>query len=238
MLGIIVAMDTELSKEFKTNRDCFIHMSDNRKFYIYEIKHQSVVLCFSGIGKVNAASATAYLIKTFNITHIINIGTVGTHIPNINIFDILLINKCYYLDVDVTSFNYELGQVPKEKPFFGLSNSLNQNLIDLFNEHGVFYKLKNLGTSDWFIDRNNYLKFKNKNFELVSCFDMELTAIAQVCSKSNVKLSGIKIVSDNLNNMKISSEQFDSTLVKISSKLTEILFLILDSNILSTNKES
>ena len=67
---------------------------------------------------------------------------------------------------------------------------------------------------------------------------MELTAIAQVCSKSNVKLSGIKIVSDNLNNMKISSEQFDSALVKISSKLTEILFLILDTNILSTNKES
>lgn len=233
MLGIIVAMDTELSKKFKTERECFIHMSGKQKFYIYENKEQSVVLCFSGIGKANAAATTAFLIKTFNISHIINIGTSGSHIVGINPFDLLLINKCYYLDVDVTSFGYDLGQIPKEKSFFNLSNSLNQILINLFNDNTIFYKLKSLGTSDWFIDRDNYSKFKNDNFKLVHCFDMELAAIAQICSKNDVKLSSIKIISDNLNDNKKSADQFETTLNEISHKLTQILFLILDNNILN-----
>lgn len=229
MIAYIVAMNNELLKTFKTDKECFIHVSGEQKYYVYENKDKTSILCFSGIGKVNAASCAAYLIKTFKVDNIINIGAVGSNDINLNVFDYLLIKKFYYIDVDVTPFGYKLGQVPKEKEFYTSNNQINNQLSKLLDSQKIFYKNVNIGTSDLFINRNNINKIKNQTFDLISCFDMESCAIAQVCDKNNVGFSSIKIVSDNINHDMLSEKQFNENLNQIAINLTNLLFLMIDN---------
>lgn len=229
MIGFIIAMDSELSNNFKVDKDCNIHVSNNQKYYIFNNNNKSFVLTFSGIGKANAASTTMNMIKTFNTKKIINLGVVGSHDISTNIKDCIIVKSFYYLDVDVTAFGYKLGQVPQEKERYDSSLEINEKIIEIFNNNFINFKSTNIGTIDSFICRNNFFKLKNANFDLVSIIDMESTAIAQICDKNNVQFSSIKIVSDNLNKDEPSSNQFNFLLKELSFELTKILFLIIDN---------
>lgn len=229
MIGFIVAMDIELSSNFKVDKNCNIHISNKQKYYIFNQNNKSFILTFSGVGKTNAASTTIDMIKTFNLKKIINLGVVGSHNHNINIRDYILVKNFYYLDVDVTAFGYKLGQIPKEKEFYSSSLEMNEKLIEIFNDNFINFRSENIGTIDSFVNRENFSKFKNDNFNLVSIIDMESTSIAQVCDKNEVQFSSIKIVSDNLNNHEPSSIQFNNILKELSIELTKLLFLIIDN---------
>lgn len=228
MIGIVVAMNDELNSSFKKKYKFNIFENKKQKYYIFDVNNTEFVLMFSGIGKTNAAIATTKMLMTFDIDKIFNIGAVGTHKQQFNIFDILLINKFYFLDVDATAFNYQLGQTPGEKEFFESSNLLKDKIINSFNDNLINFKNVNLGTSDSFIHRDNFQYFNNKLFDIVDCFDMESTSIAQVCYKNNIEFCSIKIVSDNLTNEILSNEQFKKTLSDISNKLVDILFMIFE----------
>lgn len=231
IIGIIIALEDELY-QFKSifEKGFNVHVSLEQKFYITYHNNNMFVFSFSGIGKTNAAMTASNLIKTFNSNAIINLGSCGSCFKDASIKDIYLIDDFYFLDVDATAFKYELGQTPKESPYFTSSALTNEKILKILNDHNINIKKGKCGTSDSFINKLNFEKVKNKLFSLVSCIDMESASIAQVCSKTKTLFSSIKIVSDNLNNSVANNDvQFQENLSDISKMLTNIVTLIINN---------
>ena len=64
---------------------------ENEPFPVY--KYDCFYLTITGIGKINSAVASSYLINTYKIKNMLNIGAAGATSGNYNIGDILHIDK-------------------------------------------------------------------------------------------------------------------------------------------------
>lgn len=224
MLVFQVALPEEIKDFKKLSKNFNVHNSFNRKYYLFENDSKiNYVVTFSGVGKTNSASCITDIIRTFTPSHIINIGLCGSSTEKIKELDVCLVDKCFYLDVDATAVNYQLGQVPQEKPFFETNQKLNESIKDVLNSMNIEFKNCNLGTSDSFIDKNNYLKFSNEVFDKVSIFDMEGTSFAHVSQKMGFECSVIKIVSDCFLNLSSSKDQFEKNLENGSQLIFKII---------------
>lgn len=237
IIGIIVALEDELHKFKSIFLNSFnVHVSLKQKFYITYLNDNMFVFVFSGVGKTNAAMTTLNLIKTFNPQAIINVGSCGSPNKESFIKDIYLINDFYHLDVDATAFQYELGQTPKELPYFSSSNKLNDKIIKILKSNEYKFKNGKCGTTDSFINKLNFEKFNNKLFYMMNCLDMESASIAQICFKTKIMFSSIKIVSDNLFNSDSNNDvQFNENLNEISKMLTNIVKLLINNIDLTNN---
>jgi adenosylhomocysteine nucleosidase len=57
-----------------------------------------LILCISGVGKINAIEKTEKLLKNFNVDYILSIGISGVQYENAKIGDIVIANKAKYND--------------------------------------------------------------------------------------------------------------------------------------------
>ena len=71
-----------------------------------------VLLAKCGIGKVNAALCTQYLIDHFPVRALINSGVAGALGPQVNPGDLVVSHAALHHDVDVSFFGYPKGVVP------------------------------------------------------------------------------------------------------------------------------
>ncbi len=222
---VIVAMKEELDifdNNWKHN------IFKNIEYYQGKISNKNIIVCFSKIGKANAAYCIGTMINEFNPNLIINIGSSGSINKDIFIDDIVIGDKFIYLDVDATIFNYKLGQVPQEKHFFETNN---ESLNKIFNSLKDNYKLKigTIGTSDSFLTKSNYKKYKNIiNEHHILCADMESTSIAQICDKLNKNLLSIKLVVDSIFNKKYNYKKWDSDLENKKPSIEKLLLEIIN----------
>ncbi|MDE5949598.1 MAG: 5'-methylthioadenosine/S-adenosylhomocysteine nucleosidase [Malacoplasma sp.] len=225
MIGFIFAMESEITAVKDINKDIKVYQTDFFKYYLFSQNNQDFVFVFSGIGKANAAAATLEIIKTFSLKKIINIGICGTNKNHLKSNDILILSRNYYLDVDATFFDYEYGQIPKEKPYFENNNELTNSIKSIFDELKIDFIECYGATADSFININNYNQYNKNLFDLVSCLDMEATAIKQIASKTNVQTCFIKIISDNVlvpkNGYEESKKNWPLIVTKIIGILTD-----------------
>ncbi|MGL4951703.1 MAG: 5'-methylthioadenosine/S-adenosylhomocysteine nucleosidase [Mycoplasma sp.] len=223
MLGIIIAMETECKELVKSSfKDIYIHSIHGHKFYVVKtISGDTAIVTFSGIGKSNAAATTALLINSFNVTACLNIGSAGIF-NSLEIFDVLIIDKMKYLDVDLTAFGYEKGQIPKSPQFF----SCDQNLIEISNNllkaSNYESMLGNCMTSDTFINKKNRSKFDFADVIVPTVIDMESASIAQICLKMKAPLISIKIGIDKLDSPIENEIQFNENLSRIQLMIDDI----------------
>lgn len=77
MIGIIGAMEEEVTILKRKLNDMNEINIAHVKFYVGKLNHKEVVLTQSGIGKVNASISTTLLIEKFNPEVVINTGSAG-----------------------------------------------------------------------------------------------------------------------------------------------------------------
>ncbi|MDO5564476.1 MAG: 5'-methylthioadenosine/adenosylhomocysteine nucleosidase [Eubacteriales bacterium] len=198
-IGIIGAMDLEIN-------NLITHLSKSRTstiakklFYEGEINNIEIVICLSGIGKVNASISTEILIEHFKVTHIINSGIAGALNVNLKILDIVISKDLIQHDMDCTFFGYKLGEIPQMKMREFIANDF---LIEnVYESAKSIYKEKNIIkgrilSGDKFISDDN---IKNKLFKEFDgdCTEMEGAAIAQVAYLNNIPFVSLRVISDN-----------------------------------------
>ena len=112
--GIIGAMEAEVAilKNKLTHCETITHHGFT--FYQGKLNESDVVIVQSGIGKVAAALATAFLIDKFQPDHVVNTGSAGGFDPSLEVGDIVISSEVRYHDVDLTAFGYEHGQLPNQ----------------------------------------------------------------------------------------------------------------------------
>jgi len=196
-IGIIGAMDEEI----ELFQEGMGHLQQQEmasiRFYEGEMNGKAVVLCKSGIGKVNAAVTTQILIDKFDVEQIIFTGVAGALHPDLDIGDIVISTAAQQHDVDVTPLGYEKAIIPDQERSIFLANeeliTLAKKASQEVNEGKVVTGL--ILSGDQFIaDRVQVQSLHEELHGL--CTEMEGAAVAQVCDMNQVPFVIIRSMSD------------------------------------------
>jgi len=194
--GIIGAMEEEIDYVLQQMTDYQKFEVANSVFYDGKIANQDVVLLQSGIGKVNAAMATTILIERFQPTVVINTGSAGGFDKELQVGDIVISREVVHHDVDVTGFNYEVGQVPGMPVTYQAATPLVKQVQQILDNNHVHSKIGLIGTGDIFMNNPERIHSVLKQFPNMLAAEMEGAAIAQVCHQYKVPFVIIRALSD------------------------------------------
>lgn len=213
MIGIIVAEEKELEEVLnivliKNKRDIF-----DKTFYIGTINKKEVVIVKSNVGKVNSARGAQMLIDNFDIRIVINIGTSGSVDNNLNIGDVVVADRLYQYDFDVTAFGRKLGEIEN----IGECIYTDKNILNKISKDLI---VGGIASGDKFITRMEDKTFIRDKFNVV-CIEMEGASIAQVCYLSNTPFLVIRSITDKLDGT--SEVDFVKFLEYSSRKVANIL---------------
>lgn len=191
---IVAAMEVELNallneiaeyEEIKVKGETLYRFERNNKIY------------YAGLGKIGKVHTAVYLtkmIESLDIERIFNIGTSGGINKELTTRDVIIATKVGYYDVDVTDFDYKLGQMCGCPQYFAcdteyIKNNLRKSELSLVE--GIVL------SGDTFMNREKYLKSNLVKLEdeILAC-EMESGAVGQVCYIYNIPFVVIRSISD------------------------------------------
>ena len=198
------------------------------KFSAYEgeLAGKRMVLVLSGIGKVNAAVSTSWVIHQFAPDCVINTGSAGGLGKGLKVGDVVIGETVAHHDVDVTAFGYVWGQVPQLPAVFASDKNLicqAEKAAQVFEGAAVTQGL--IVSGDRFVHSSEGVAEIRSHFPEVKAVEMEAAAIAQTCYQLEVPFVIIRAVSDSADEKAdISFEEFLKTAAVSSAKMvTEIV---------------
>lgn len=200
-IGIIGAMDEEIKllKENISIREEVVKATIS--FYVGTLHDKEVVVCKSGVGKVNAAITTQLLIDHFSVTNIIFTGVAGAVDPKLNIGDIVISIDAIQHDIDASPLGFKKGEVP----MFDYSSTFraDEKLITLAERAASALPTVNVmkGTilsGDQFIADQEKVAQLEKSFG-GACVEMEGAAVAHVAMLNETPFVIIRSMSDKAN---------------------------------------
>ncbi len=157
------------------------------RFYINDIE---IVCVHCGIGKVNAATATMYIIAN-GANIVLNYGLSGG-VSGVRRGEIVLPDRFLEHDFDLTGIGYKPCEKPSQKYIYDADNYISECILGAL---GVLCR----GTAvcgDRFICNSTDRDFLSKTFGATSC-DMETAAIASVCDIADIPFASIRRISDD-----------------------------------------
>lgn len=173
-----------------------------------------------GIGKVNAAAATAYLIASKKADMILNAGLSGA-VLGLKREDMIAGESYIECDFDLTAIGYKPGEkCDGQKSLLAADEKL---LSYALRSQGI--KKAPCGTGDIFLSdavKKNYFK---DTFSIQS-FDMETGAIASVCDKAGIPMLSLRKISDDADDSSV--EDYREMNDRKESCLTELLVNIFE----------
>jgi adenosylhomocysteine nucleosidase len=206
LIGIIGAMECETTPIRNKIKNYIIKEKAHMIFHKGRYESREIVLVTSGIGKVNAAVCTQILIDDFSVDLIINVGVAGGIKTDIELGDVVIALDLIQHDVDGSSCNYRLGQVPKLSTFsFKCNDSLVEKAFSNIDKDWNFKVHKGrIITGDQIISSTNRIDFFRKEFD-PHAVEMESAAIGHTCYLNNIPFLIIRAISDyadeNLNSV-------------------------------------
>lgn len=202
-IGIIVAMDKELSLLLPMIEGHELKECLGFCFHVGNIGCHNVVVMECGIGKVNAAISTMVLLNNYDIDLVISTGVAGGVGGNICVMDMVIADDIVYHDVWCGPGTI-YGQADGMPLYFKADPQALKLVTKLENvKHGL------LCSGDKFIDSKESADNIKKHFPEAIAVDMESAAIAHVCSKNNVPMLCMRVISDSPGASHDNSKQYD-----------------------------
>lgn len=224
MIGIIGAMEEEVTILKRKLNDMNEINIAHVKFYVGKLNHKEVVLTQSGIGKVNASISTTLLLEKFNPEVVINTGSAGALDQTLSIGDILVSNHVLYHDANATAFGYEYGQIPQMPKTYTTDPTLLKKTMHVLEQQQLNGKVGMIVSGDSFIGSSEQRQKIKQQFPEAMAVEMEATAIAQTCYQFKVPFIVIRAVSDLANGKAdISFEEFLDKAALSSSETVSLL---------------
>ncbi|KGR90728.1 5'-methylthioadenosine nucleosidase [Ureibacillus massiliensis 4400831 = CIP 108448 = CCUG 49529] len=221
-IAVIGAMEEEVELLRKELTNPEVVTIANSEYTTGTYNGKDVVLLKSGIGKVNAAMSTTVLLYEFKPDVVINTGSAGGYDPNLEVGAIVISDEVRHHDVDVTIFNYEMGQVPQMPPAFKSDEKLMEIAIDAVTEIGEHqYGVGLICSGDSFMNDAVRVEQVRKHFPTMKAVEMEAAAVAQVCYQFKTPFVVIRALSDIAG--KESNISFDEFLPVAAKHSTEIV---------------
>lgn len=196
-LGLIGAMNEEIEllvkhiDNIKETTKAGITYREGRFF------GKDVVVCRSGVGKVNAAVCTQILLDTYGVDAIVFTGVAGALDPELDIGDIVVSTECMQHDMDVTALGFARGIIPYEATSVFVADAGLQRLAYEASERLFPGKAKQgrVLSGDQFVASRETVRQLHEELQGV-CTEMEGASVAQVCSMNGVPYVVIRSMSD------------------------------------------
>ena len=199
---IIGAMECEVEKLRQKLENSSIANSAKLVIYTGQLCGHNVILSQSGVGKVNAAINTQYIIDKYEPDIIINTGIAGGLDCSLSVSDIIIGTELVQHDFDVTAIGYARGYmctgINPDKPTIFYSD---KELIEKY-EYAVKTCVPQtkvhrgiIASGDAFISDNKKKKEIREQFS-ASAVEMEGAAIAQTAAKNDIPFIIVRAISD------------------------------------------
>ncbi|SDC18952.1 5'-methylthioadenosine/S-adenosylhomocysteine nucleosidase [Shouchella lonarensis] len=195
-VGIIGAMEEEVNELRGKMVEPVVETVAHCTFTLGKIEGVEVVLTLCGIGKANAAMATALLNDRYRPDYVVNTGVAGGLHEAMAVGDIVISTEVRYHDVDATVFGYEYGQVPGSVPAYMPAKKLIDIAKQAAQEVGIRTETGLVLTGDSFMGEATRVQQVKGQFPTAYCVEMEAGAIAQVCHQFETPFVIIRALSD------------------------------------------
>lgn len=186
-IGIISALDAEVSlllDEAKIDEEKTV---GGVKFYIGRLKNKPVVISRAGIGKVRAGSGLTSMLNYYNISKVIFTGVAGGLRDEEKVLDQVIATTVVEHDYGfITDEGFEWGGGDPGKKEPGerytcdptLVNLAYESAVSIMDSEHVFKGL--IATGDQFISSIDYVNWLIDKFDAYAC-EMEGASIAKIC---------------------------------------------------------
>ena len=228
MIGIIGAMEEEnrilLENMAEKTEETHFHLVFTRG----KIENQEVVLVQSGIGKVNSAIATAFIIDRYRPDFVINTGSAGGLNTALHVGDVVVADKVAYHDVDATAFGNSVGQVPQMPHYYTADKKVVEKITRAAEKVGLHAVQGTIVSSDSFIASESGTNRIKEHFPDAYATEMEGASIAQACYVLGTPFAIIRAISDGASDGAALS--FDEFIVEAGKKSAEMVIELLKNN--------
>lgn len=222
-IGIIGAMEAEVSGLKEKMQDVQVTRKASMEFYEGTLAGKKVVVVKSGIGKVNAGICTQILIDLFGAEVIINTGIAGSLNNNINIGDIVISTDLVHHDMDAVGFGYPKGQIPQMEEFsFRADEVLRRIAVQACREVNPEIEVfeGRIASGDQFISNQTVKDTIVKEFGAYAT-EMEGAAIGQAAYLNGVPFLIIRAISDKADgSAQVDYSTFEAAAIEHSIRLT------------------
>lgn len=194
MIGLIAAMEEELNAVVAKMSN--VVRKDITGFTLFQgsLNNKEVVICQSGVGKVQAAMATTLLIDHFPLKAMINVGIAGSLKKGLTLRNVVVANKIAQWDFDLTAFNIVKGY-DNERYTTNVDPVLLSRVEALMKDDKNLY-IGPMVTGDQFVYLDSQINEIKQAYPEALCVDMEGGAIAQVCNYFKLPFMIIRSISD------------------------------------------
>ncbi|ANA81780.1 5'-methylthioadenosine/adenosylhomocysteine nucleosidase [Paenibacillus glucanolyticus] len=222
VIGLIGAMDEEVELLLGQLENKVTTVKAGVTYASGTLHGKQVVVCKSGVGKVNAAVTTQILIDSFGVSKILFTGVAGALHPDLNIGDIVISSSCMQHDMDVTPLGFARGMIPyQEVSDFPADQSLIELAEEACKELSVdHYVIGKVLSGDQFIASRETVQTLYEDLN-GACAEMEGSAVAQVCYMNRVPYVVIRSMSDKADGS--AHVNFPEFTVKASRRSHEIV---------------
>lgn len=197
-IGIIGAMDEEIALYKEAMKETATTVRAGITYYTGQMEGKPVVLCKSGVGKVNAAVTTQILIDQFQVDRVIFTGVAGAIHPDLNIGDIVVSTDCLQHDMDVTPLGFEPGQIPfTEQWIWKADPTLMEQAVEAGRklEGNIQVVTGRILSGDQFVASREKVAALCEQFA-AHCTEMEGAAVGQVCAMNGIPFVIVRSMSD------------------------------------------
>lgn len=192
-IAIIVAMQKELKLMLPLLTGMKTNSAEGNTYYTGHIGPHEVSVVTCGIGKVNAALSTDFIIRECAPDIVLNSGVAGGADVSMGVLDVLVASGVAYHDVwcgPGTVWGAASGCDVVMKCMDNLSVGCDDD-TDFGNiRHGL------ICSGDIFVSREEEVCFIKSKFPDALAVDMESGAVAQTCVKRGVPFGVIRVISD------------------------------------------
>ena len=190
------------------NDSCVVRLEENGRVL-------DIIGVRCGIGKVNAASATSFLISDDKVDIILNAGLSGA-VQKLRREDMIAVESYVECDYDLTAIGKPLGVKADGQKYL---YSADEKLMSYALMSDGIIKAK-AGTGDIFLTDKVKKELYRDTFGIES-FDMETAAIAGVCDKCGVPMLSLRKISDDADDASV--EDYREMNNRQEACLTELL---------------
>ena len=200
MIGIIGAMDEEISVISSEIKNLTVYDINNIKFYKGTIYDIDIVLVKSGIGMVNASITTTLLFKEFGVDKILFSGVAGSLNRNVNVGDVVIGDSLLEYLFDATEFGYDIGTIPRMDTSIFRSDILLNKIKNILKNDNIYYG--KILSGDKFVSNLSEKEKLGEKFNALAV-DMESASVAHCAHVLGIEFAVIRSISDSLNSSSV-----------------------------------
>lgn len=215
-IGFVIADENEYTPflAFAREHNCIEIKRRGKDSVSFRHNDKKLIAVKSGIGKVNAASAAAFLIADDNVDAVVSFGLSGA-VSGLAKGDIVAGTTYTECDFDLTALGYRLGKKPQDTNVYPADLKLLNAAMKI---DGI--KRAVCGCGDVFLADKEKKKLYKETFG-INEFDMETGAVASVCHDADVPFIAIRQISDTADDT--AAESYTEINDKCEKTLTQVI---------------